>query len=90
MSSLLNPPKVELKFSLVNFPELMYGWMNHNVFAIIYKNRERLTQQHKPDEVKTACLWLRGKMLELLSDQGPPPALTNMEHAVVPQVHEGG
>ena len=54
MASLLNPPKVELKFSLVNFPELMYGWMNHNVFAIIYKNRERLTQQHKPDEVKTA------------------------------------
>ena len=29
MSSLLTPPKVELKFPLVNFPELVYCRMNH-------------------------------------------------------------
>ena len=29
MSSLLTPPKVEIKFPLVNFPELVYPRMNH-------------------------------------------------------------
>ena len=62
MSSLLTPPKVELKFPLVNFPELVYGRMNSTVletrqrdvsYAIIhglYKNRDRLFQQHRADD----------------------------------------
>ena len=29
--------------------------------------------------VKTAWLWLRGKLIEVLSDQGPAPALSNTE-----------
>ena len=52
MSSLLTPPKVELKFPLVNFPELVYCRMNHNVLEMgqrdvifyiihgLYKNRQ--------------------------------------------------
>jgi hypothetical protein len=117
MSSLLTPPKVELKFPLVNFPELVYCRMNHSVletrqrdvcFTVIhglYKNRDRLFQQHRADDplcsnqacrisrfmqtvehifclcfrVKTAWLWLREKLIELLSDQGAAPALSNTE-----------
>ena len=117
MADLLVPPKVELKFPLVNFPELVYGRMNHSVletkqkdvsYAIIhglYKNRDRLFQQHRADDplcsnqacrisgmaqtvehifclcfrVKTAWLWLREKLIELLSDQGAAPALSNTE-----------
>ena len=29
--------------------------------------------------MKTAWLWLRGKLIEVLSDQGPAPALSNTE-----------
>ena len=37
-----------------------------HIFALCYK-------------VRTAWLWLRSKVLELLSDQGPAPALSNTE-----------
>ena len=37
-----------------------------HIFAMCYK-------------VRTAWLWLRSKVLELLSDQGPAPALSNTE-----------
>ena len=39
--------------------------MEH-IFALCYK-------------VRTAWLWLRSKVFELLSDQGPAPALSNTE-----------
>ena len=71
----------------------------------LYKNRERLFQQHRADDplcpnqackmsalvqsvehiacacfrVKTAWLWVREKVVELLSNQGPVQALTNTE-----------
>ena len=71
----------------------------------LYKNRDRLFQQHRADDplcsnqacrisrleqtvehifclcfrVKTAWLWLREKLIELLSDQGAAPALSNTE-----------
>ena len=117
MADLLVPPKVELKFPLVNFPELVYGRMNHSVletkqkdvsYSVIHglcKNRERLFQQGRTDDslcsnqackrsglvesvehifclcfrVRTAWLWLRGKVLELMSDQGPVPVVSNTE-----------
>jgi hypothetical protein len=117
MTDLLLPPKVEAKFPLVNFPEMVYGRMNHKVLEIrqrdvsfsvihgLYKNRERLFQQGRADDglcanqackrsglvesmehifclcykVRTAWLWLRGKVTELLSDQGPVPVVSNTE-----------
>ena len=117
MTDLLVPPKVELKFPQVNFPELVYGRVNHRVletkqrdvnYAIIhgiYKNRHRLLQQHRVDDslcsnqacrrsdmdetvehifslcfkVRTAWLWLREKVIEMMSDQGPAPAISNTE-----------
>ena len=117
MTDLLVPPKVELKFPQVNFPELVYGRVNHRVletkqrdvnYAIIhgiYKNRYRLLQQHRVDDslcsnqacrrsdmdetvehifslcfkVRTAWLWLREKVIEMMSDQGPAPAISNTE-----------
>ena len=71
----------------------------------LYRNRDRLFQQHRADDplcanqtcknsglaqtiehifctcfrVRTAWLWLRHKLIELLSDQGPVPALSNFE-----------
>ena len=33
MSSLLTPPKVELRFPLVNFPKVVYGRMTHSIFS---------------------------------------------------------
>ena len=62
MSSLLTPPKVELKFPLVNFTELVYRRVNHPVlgtrqrevmFTVIhgmYKNRDRLFKPHRVDD----------------------------------------
>ena len=62
MTDLLLPPKVEAKFPLVNFPEMVYGRMNHKVLEIrqrdvsfsvihgLYKNRERLFQQGRADD----------------------------------------
>ena len=62
MSSLVTPPKVELKFPLVNFSELVYRRVNHTVletrqregmFTVIhgmYKNRDRLFKQHRVDD----------------------------------------
>ena len=117
MADLLVPPKVEQKFPLVNFPQLVYSRMNHKVletkqkdvsYSVIhglFKNRERLFQQGRADDslcsnqackrsglvesvehvfcqcfrVKTAWLWLRAKVTELLSDQGPAPAVSNVE-----------
>ena len=117
MADLLVPPKVEQKFPLVNFPQLVYSRMNHKVletkqkdvsYSVIhglFKNRERLFQQGRADDslcsnqackrsglvesvehvfcqcfrVKTAWLWLRAKVTELLSDQGPAPAVSNAE-----------
>ena len=117
MADLLLPPKVELKFPLVNFPEVVYSRMNHKVlenrqrdvsFSVIhglYKNRERLFQQGRADNgfcqnkackhsdivetvehvfclcftVRIAWLWVRAKVIELLSDQGPVPVVSNIE-----------
>ena len=117
MTDLLVPPKVELKFPLVNFPDLVYSRMNHKVletrqrdvsFSVIhglYKNRDRLFQQGRADDrlcqnqackqtdmvesvehvfclcfrVRTAWDWLRDKVTELLSDQGPAPLVSNIE-----------
>ena len=110
MSSLLTPPKVELKFPLVNFPELVYCRMNHTVLEMrqrvvsvtiihgLYMNSDTEHKTHsvliKPAKfleqtvgplfcscfrVKIALLWLREKLIELLSDQGPAPALSNTE-----------
>ena len=117
MSSLLSPPKVELKFPSINFSEIVYRRMNHAVletrqrdvmFAIIhglYRNRDRLFQQHRVDDplcpnqacknlnliqtvehiactcfrVKTSWLWVREKVMELLGDQEPAPALNNTQ-----------
>ena len=62
MSSLLTPPKVEIKFPLVNFPELVYPRMNNAVletkqrdilFIVIhglYRKRDRLFHQHRADD----------------------------------------
>ena len=117
MTDLLLPPKVEAKFPLVNFPEMVYTRMNHKILEIrqrdvsfsvihgLYKNRERLFQQGRADDglcanqackrsglveslehifclcyrVRTAWLWLRSKVTELLSDQGPAPVVSNIE-----------
>ena len=113
ISSLLTPPKIEAKFPLVNFPQLVYPRINHPVLETrqrdilytmthgLYKNRER----HRADDplcpnqaykisglvqsvehiacacfrVKMAWLWVREKVVELLSDQRPVPAVTNTE-----------
>ena len=117
MTDLLVPPKVELKFPLVNFPGLVYSRMNYRVlearqrdvsYSVIhglYKNRDRLFQQGRADNglcqnqackhsdmvesvehifclcfrVRSAWLWLRDKVLELMSDQGPAPPVSNTE-----------
>jgi hypothetical protein len=117
MSDLLVPPKVELKFPLVNFPGLVYSRMNYRVlearqrdvsYSVIhglYRNRDRLFQQGRADNglcqnqackhsdmveslehifclcfrVRSAWLWLRDKVLELMSDQGPAPPVSNTE-----------
>ena len=62
MSSLLTPPKVETKFPLVSFPEIVYPRYNHAVLEVrqrdvmftmihgIYKNRQRLFQQNRADD----------------------------------------
>ena len=59
MDDLLNPPKVEVKFPLVNFQELVYPRIKHAVleakqrdllFSLvhnIYPNRQRLFQQRR-------------------------------------------
>ena len=59
MDDLLNPPKVEMKFPLVNFQELVYPRIKHAVleakqrdllFSLahnIYPNRQRLFQQRR-------------------------------------------
>ena len=46
MSSLLTPPKVELKFPLVNFPELVYCTMNHSrKVVLIVENCQNQTSK---------------------------------------------
>ena len=117
MTDLLVAPKVELKFPLVNFPEVVYSRMNlkvletrqrdvsYSVIHGLYKNRDRLLQQGRSDDnlcqhrackhsdmvetvehifclcfrVRTAWLWLRAKVMELVSDQGPAPVVSNLE-----------
>ena len=76
MSSPLTPPKIEHKFPLINFPGLVYPRMNHEVleakqkdvmFAIvhgIYKNRDRLFQQHRADD--PLCAYQACKNLNLV------------------------
>ena len=58
----LTPPKVELKFPLVNFQELVYPRIKHAVLEVkqrdllfslvhnIYPNRQRLFQQRRTDD----------------------------------------
>ena len=62
MDDMLMPPKVEVKFPLVNFRELVYPRIRNPVleakqkdllFSIvhgIYRNRERLHQQNRTDD----------------------------------------
>ena len=111
------PPKVEAKFPLVNFQELVYprimnavleAKQRHILFTIIhsiYRNRERLHQQNRTEDafcpnqacmreylvqdvehifcscykVRSAWQWTRGKILELVSDPGPPVAVSNTD-----------
>ena len=110
MDDMLMPPKVEVKFPLVNFRELVYPRIVNPVleakqkdllFSIvhgIYRNRERLHQQNRTDDalcpnqacrregliqdiehifcscykVRSAWQWTRRKILELVSNLGPP------------------
>ena len=110
MDDMLTPPKVELKFPLVNFQELVYPRIKHAVLEVkqrdllfslvhnIYPNRQRLFQQRRTDDplcqnpackreslvqdlehifcscykVRSAWQWTRNKMLELVTELGPP------------------
>ena len=117
MSDLLVPPKVENKFHQVNFKELVYPRLQSKVLEVkqrdllfslihgIYRNRERLHQQNRAEDiicqnpackrhnlihdvehifcvcykVRAAWSWTRRKMLELLTDYGRPPDVTNTD-----------
>ena len=117
MEDILTPPKVEAKFPLVNFQELVYPRIGNAVlenkqkdlmFSIVhglYRNRVRLHQQNRTDDsfcqnqacrreelvqdiehifcscynVRSAWQWTRRKILELVSDLGPPNVISNIE-----------
>ena len=117
MDDMLMPPKVEVKFPLVNFRELVYPRIVNPVleakqkdllFSIvhgIYRNRERLHQQNRTDDalcpnqacrregliqdiehifcscykVRSAWQWTRRKILELVSNLGPPVVISNKD-----------
>ena len=117
MDDLLNPPKVEMKFPLVNFQELVYPRIKHAVleakqrdllFSLvhnIYPNRQRLFQQRRTGDalcpnqackreslvqsiehifcscykVRSAWQWTRSKILELVTELGPPVIVSNTD-----------
>mgnify|MGYP001395921831 CR=1 FL=1 len=117
ITDLLVPPKAEAKFPQVNFRELVYPRLQSKVLEVkqrdllfslthgIYRNRERLFQQNRVDnilcpypsckrenlvedvehlfclcyKVRAAWQWTRGKMLEMMRDQGRPPDVQNMD-----------
>ena len=117
MEDMLMPPKVEAKFPLVNYQELVYPRILNPVleakqkdllFSLthgIYRNRERLYQQNRTEDafcpnqacrredlvqdiehifcccykVRSAWQWIKNKIFELVSDLGPPVAVSNTD-----------
>ena len=117
MDDLLTPPKVELKFPLINFPELVYPRIKHSMLEVkqrdvlfslvhnMYPNRQRLFQQRRTDDavcqnpackrealvqdiehifcscykVRSAWQWTRNKILELVTELGPPLVVSNID-----------
>ena len=117
MDHLLTPPKVELKFPLINFPELVYPRIKHSMLEVkqrdvlfslvhnMYPNRQRLFQQRRTDDavcqnpackrealvqdiehifcscykVRSAWQWTRNKILELVTELGPPLVVSNID-----------
>ena len=56
----------------------MVDILNH-IFALCYSDR-----------VRTAWIWLREKVIKMMSDQGPAPDLSNTAPVHLPQMQEGG